>query len=342
MGVRTIGPKAIAIAVAAGFAAIAGATADEVKLTGGSVTLVVGYGPGGGYDAYARLAADHIGKFLPGTPVVVVDNMEGGGGRRSVVYLASAAPKDGTVITLVPSPIAFDSVQGQIPGNVNANDFGFIGRLTSTVDVEITWKTSATKTFEDAKNRETIVGSSGVTSNASFVPRIMNALFGAKFKIVEGYKSAADAVLAMQRGEVEGTVQTLQTMNVLHPEWTAEGDVNILWQQTMKRHPNYPDIPAIGEFATNDAQRQVLALAASTSAIGRSLAVPPGTPPAVLQMYRTAFQQMIKDPEFIADAKTRKLPLDPATGDDVAGYVRETMATPAPAIEMLRDALKVE
>ena len=258
-------------------------TRADDAFAGKTITIVVGYAAGGGYDAYARLAADHLGKFLPGHPAVIVENMEGGGGRRSEVFLATAAPKDGTVMSIVPNSFAADSAQKLIEGDVDARAFGFIGRLVAGSDAELTWKTSQTKNFQDAMTRETIVGADGVGGNSSTIPRVLNALFGTRFKIVEGYKGTADTALAMQRGEVEGMIMSLQNLKALHPEWLEPGAVNFLWVQAPKRYNNFPDVPALVEFATNDEQRAILNFLCGNSALGRSLTTPPGVPAEILQ-----------------------------------------------------------
>src|SRR5262249_36342554 len=151
-----------------------------------------------------------------------------------------------------------DSAQKLIAGNVDARDFGYIGRLAAGSDAELTWKTSATKTFKDALARETILGADGVGGNSSTVPRVLNALLGTKFKVVEGYKGTPDTALAMQRGEVEGMIFALQTIKTLHPDWIDQKAVNFLWVQAPQRVAEYPDVPTLVEFATNDEQRAIL------------------------------------------------------------------------------------
>jgi tripartite-type tricarboxylate transporter receptor subunit TctC len=325
--------------MAAGIGAMALALAQtapasaEADFAGKTITIVVGFGAGGGYDAYARLAADHLGAFLPGRPTVIVDNMTGGGGRKSEAYLATAAPTDGTVISLMPNTTPLDSLEGGFTGAVTANDFFFIGRLSANASGEITWKTSATKTFADAKTRETIVASSGVGDPASFVPRIMNTLFGTQFKIVQGYKGTSDMALAMERGEVEGFSLPLSLVSTLHPDWMADHAINILWQSALNRSPEFADVPAIMEFATNDDERALLGLAVSTAEMGRSLAAPPGVPADVVTAYRKAFDAMVKDADFLADAKTRRLTLDPQSGEDLQAFIKTMLASPAASVE---------
>jgi tripartite-type tricarboxylate transporter receptor subunit TctC len=338
-------PRPIRHLLAAGatvLAMVASAAAAEVDFAGKTITIVVGFGAGGSYDLCARLAADHLGRFLPGNPTVVVENMPGGGGARAVAFLAAAAPKDGTVVSLIPSTIIFDSAMGNLPAGVEAGDFGYVGRLTSPLGVAVTWHTSPTKTVADAKLRDTTMAATGATSMSSFIPRLLDALIGTKFKVVEGYKGSADMALAMERGEVGGLSWNLDSIASAHPNWLGADGVNILWLIALERNRHYPDIPALTEFAENEQQRALIAVVASEGGIGRSLALPPGVPDEVVAAYQSAFDQMIKDPGFIADAGRRMLPLDPASGSTVRDIVRTTLKTPPGTIEALDRILKSE
>ena len=306
---------------------------------GKTLTIVVGFGVGGGYDLYARLAADHLGKHIPGNPTVLVQNMPGGGGRRSIVYIAGAAPKDGTSISLIPQAIAFDSVLGEIPGNVDAASFNLIGRLSTNVELQVTWHTSATKSFEDAKRRETVTAATGATGISSFVPRTMNALLQTKFKVVDGYQGSAEMALAVERGEAEGMVQTWAGLQSTHPQWLSERRLNLLWQIGTSRHPELPDVPAIVELAQTPEQLSALKLIAGTADIGRSLAAPPGVPAERVQILRAGFDAMVKDAAFLADAKRRNLPIEPASGEEVQALVASAMATPESVLKTVRKIL---
>ncbi|MEQ9692184.1 MAG: tripartite tricarboxylate transporter substrate-binding protein [Bauldia litoralis] len=325
--ISTVAAFAMATMISTGATTIA--TAEEVDFSGKTITIVVGFGAGGGYDAYGRLAADHLGKHLEGNPTVIVENMPGGAGQRSAVYMATAAPKDGTSITVIPASIAFDAIRGGMASEIEPLAFRPIGRLTSIIEAQLTWHDSPTKTFADAQERETLVAGDGARGNASTVLSVMNARFGAKFNPVLGYKGTADMALAMERGEVEGIVHPLQTLDATHPDWVSENKVNFLWQQATARHPDYPEIPAIVEFADDAEGKALLSLLARQGEIGRSLSAPPGTPPETVEAFRAAFDAMIVDPDFIADARTRNLPLDPATGEEVEELIAATIESPA-------------
>ena len=325
-----------AAAVAALIVASTAASAEDDFFQGKTMTIVVGFEAGGGYDAYARLVADHLGKYIPGNPTIIVQDMPGGGGRRAIVYLGTAAPRDGTVISVLPSPVAFDSVQSSTPDTVDASTFNYIGRLDSLIAAEVTWHTSATKTVDDAKLRETTLASSGVASSSSFIPRMLNDMIGTKFTVVEGYKGIPDMSLAMERGEVEGALVSATTITMTNPDWLTDGKVNLLWLVATTSRPEFPGVPSIVELAQNEEQKELLWLAASTADVGRPLAAPPGVPSDRVEILRRAFNAMIRDPDFLADAKTRNLSLDPAPAEDVQAAVSKTMSTPPAIVEKLK------
>ncbi len=330
----------IAAAIACAVGSAKAETAGKVDFAGKTITLVVGFGVGGSYDASARLAADHLGRFLPGHPTVIVENMSGGGGARAVAFLATAAPKDGTVVSIIPATVAFDSALGQLPPNVKADDFAYIGRVTSPASIVFTGDASPTKTIADAKMRETTMAASGAGASSSYLPRVANALLGTKFKVIEGYKGTADMALAMERGEVEGFTWNLDSIASSHPEWLGDEGLNIFFVTSVERSPRHPDTPALTELAENDEQRSLFALLAAEGDIGRSLVLPPGVSDDLIAAYRAAFDEMIRDPDFIAGAKQRGVPVDPASGEAVQKIVTTSMNVSPATIKVLADILK--
>ena len=310
------------------------AVADFYK--GKTVKIVVGFGVGGGYDIYARLAAEHFGRFVPGNPTVIVENMPGGGGVRAASFLHAAAPKDGTVLSVIVQAIAFESVLGNLPGKIDASQYNFIGRLTSNVEAQFTWHASPTKSLEDAKRREVIVGATGTTSPSTIVPRMLNEAIGAKFKIVQGYPGTAEAALAMERGEVEGMMQSLESLQSAKPDWLREKKINFIWQLALKPHPEFADVPAVGQLGDTAEEQSMLKLIAGTADIGRSLVAPPGVPAERVAALRKAFQAMVADPQFQAAAKARNATLDPASGESLQEIVAAAMATPQAVVERTR------
>jgi tripartite-type tricarboxylate transporter receptor subunit TctC len=329
---------ALAALALAGTTGVKGAKADPVAdfYKGKTVKIIVGFAPGGGYDIYGRLAAEHLGRFIPGNPTVIVENMPGGGGVRAASFLHSAAPKDGTVLTVIVQSIAFDSVLGELPGKIDAGAYNFIGRLTSNVETQFTWHTSPTKTLEDAKRNAVIVGATGASSPSTIVPRMLNEAIGTKFKIVQGYSGTAEVSLAMERGEVEGMMQSLESLQSARPDWLREKKVNLIWQLAVKPHASFPDVPAVGQLGDTPEEKSMLRLIAGTAEIGRSLVAPPGIPADRLTALRQAFQTMIADPQFQATAKSRNASLDPLSGEALQDLVAAAMKTPKEVVERTR------
>jgi tripartite-type tricarboxylate transporter receptor subunit TctC len=315
-------------------AAKADPVADFYK--GKTVKIIVGFGVGGGYDIYGRLAAEHLGRFIPGNPTVIVENMPGGGGVRAASFLHSAAPKDGSVLSVIVQSIAFDSAIGELPGKIDAGRYNFIGRLTSNVEAQFTWHTSKTKTLEDARRQEVIVGATGAASPSSVVPRMLNETIGAKFRVVQGYPGTAEAALAMERGEVEGMMQSVESLQSARPDWIAEKKINFIWQLALKPHKDFPDVPAVGQLGDTPEEQAMLKLIAGTADIGRSLVAPPEVPTERVKALRAAFQAMVADEQFKAAAKARNANLDPAPGETLQEIVAAAMATPKPVIERTR------
>jgi tripartite-type tricarboxylate transporter receptor subunit TctC len=262
--------------------------------------------------------------------------MPGGGGVRAAAFLHGVAPKDGSVLSVIVQSIAFDSVLGELPGKIDASTYNFIGRLTSNVETQFTWHTSPTKSLEDAKRNAVIVGATGASSPSSIVPRMLNEAIGTRFKIVQGYPGTAEASLAMERGEVEGMMQSLESLQTARPDWLRDKKINPIWQLALKRHPALPDVPAVGELGDTPDEQSMLKLIAGTAEIGRSLVAPPGVPAERVAALRKAFQAMVADPQFQATAKNRNATLDPLSGDALQEQMTAAMATPKSVVDRTR------
>jgi tripartite-type tricarboxylate transporter receptor subunit TctC len=307
---------------------------------GKTITITVGVGPGGGYDLYARLAAEFLGRHIPGKPNIVVVNLPGGGGLRAALQLFNTAPKDGTALCAIVQSVGFDSVLGELP--VRASEFNFIGRMTSSVEMQLLWHTSPTRTLEDAKRRVTVIGATGTSSPSSIVPKLLNDAIKTQFKIVGGYPGTQDSSLAMERGEVEGTLKSLEAVQATNRDWLDSGKVRILWQLGMQRNSAFPDAPAIGELGDDDEGRSMLKLIASTAEIGRSLVTAPGVPPERVAMLRDAFQRMLADPDFRAAAQQRNAGLAPATGEALQKIIQDTTQTSEPVVARVKRSISAQ
>lgn len=325
--------KRVAIALILLVSAVSLAAADPIAdfYTGKTVRMLVGYGPGGGYDIYARLVAEFLPKFLPGHPSIVTENMPGAGSFAAAKYIANVAPQDGTVLASLAQTFALDSAVGG-SGRANAAAFHYVGRVTTNIDVGVARVSSGIKSIADVRARPYTVGASGRGSTTDIYAEALNAYGGTKFKIVIGYKGTSEILLAMERGEVDiDGAYGLPGMLTTHPDWVKGGAV-LIYQASLKRSPLIPTVPTLGELALADEGKAILGAIASTAEIGRSIISGPGVPADRLAALRKAFAEMVKDPDFVAACEKRHLMLDPASGEDMDAIVKSTFALPKSTI----------
>jgi tripartite-type tricarboxylate transporter receptor subunit TctC len=324
-------PLALALLLAASSVSVADPIADFYS--GKTLRMLVGYGPGGGYDIYGRLVAEFLPKFLPGHPSIVTENMPGAGSFAAAKYVANVAPKDATVLASLAQTFALDSAVGG-SDKTNAADFHYVGRVTTNIDVGVA-RTPGIKSIDDVRKKQYIVGASGRGSTTDIYAEALNAYGGTKFKIVLGYKGTSEILLAMQRGEVDiDGAYGLPGMLASHPDW-IRGGATLLFQAALKRSPLLPNVPTLPELAQSDEGRAILRAIASTAEIGRSIISGPGVPADRLAALRQAFAQMVKDPDFVAACEKRHLMLDPASGEDMDAIVKETFALPKPTLDKI-------
>lgn len=321
--------------------AIADTAADFYK--GKTIRVVIGYGEGGGYDLYGRLAAQYLGRFVPGNPSVIAQNMPGAGSRIAAKYLYTAAPKDGTHIGIVSQAIANDAALEGGSKDFDVTRFAWIGRFNSNVDVGITLHDSSIKTLQDALTREVAIGGLAPGTNSVIVPRLLNSLLGTKFKIIQGYKSSAEVSLAAERREVDAVAAIgWPTIKSTKPEWLGEKKANVIYQVALKRHAEIPDAPALGELGKTPEANAIFRFIASSSDIGRSLFAPPDVPPERIAALRKAFMAMLDDPEFKADTDRRRIEIDPLDGQKIGEIVKETMATSRDLLDRVKEAFEAK
>jgi tripartite-type tricarboxylate transporter receptor subunit TctC len=306
---------------------------------GKTVRMVIGYGVGGNYDLYGRLAAEFLGRHIPGNPTIVPVNMPGAGGFKAVDYLYRVAPKDGTHLGAVAQQLAMTLLVDTKMG-IDPTKFSYLGRLTSMVDVAVALPKSGLKSVEDARKRDVTVGAGQSTSTSAIYARALNVYAGTRFKIVTGYSGTAEIQLAAERGEVDvNGGESLPAIIVQYPEW-LEGKAILLYQSGLTRYSLLAQVPTMLELATNDEGRTVMRVLAGTAEIGRSILTPPDVPAERVAALRAAFAAMVKDPDFIAATKKRKLMIDPASGEQMDAVTRETMKLPKETVEALRRVMQ--
>jgi tripartite-type tricarboxylate transporter receptor subunit TctC len=302
---------------------------------GKSLRMLIGYGPGGGYDLYGRLVAEFLPRHIPGNPVIVPQNMPGGGSFVAAKFMYEAAPKDGTVFGSLAQTLALDSMTNTTI-KLDITKFSYLGRVVTNIDTGVTLPKSGIKSFEDARTQQYIVGTSGGGSTTVLFPSALNAYGGAKFKLVRGYSGTTDIILAMERGEVDIVgAYGLPGILVSQPGWVHRGEATFLYQAALKRHRLLPNVAALPELATSDEGRVVLQAAASTGEFGRSILTTPGVPPERLAALRAAFTAMLKDPDFLAAAEKRNMMIDPGAGEEMDEIVRQTLRLPQAVAEQI-------
>lgn len=305
------------------------------------LTLIVGYSPGAAYDIYARTVGRHIGKHIPGQPKVIVQNMPGAGSMKAVNYLYGLGRKDGSQIAAFARGIAMQPLLDDQGVQFDATKLEWIGSPSSEVSVVLSWHKTPFMRLEDAKEREMSVGASGSGADSAIFPKILNGVLGTKFKVVTGYPGNAEMLLAVERGEVDGNAGTSwATLSGSKKDWVADKKINILVQLGLKKHPDLPDVPLVLDLASTPEDRKVLELIVSRQAMAYPFAAPPGIPGDRLQALRTAFDKMVQDPEFMADAKKQGFDVDPMGGAEIAAIIKDLYASPPALVERARAALQ--
>lgn len=330
---------AMAVA-AAGASAQAQSVADFYK--GKTVTIYIAFSPGGTYDLFGRMVARHIGKHIPGNPNVIGSNMPGAGGLTATNYMYRAAAKDGTAMAIVTQNVAIEEALKNKAVQYKSNEFNWIGRATSNIEIHVLSTKSPGHTIEGAKKHETPVASTGPGSPSDSYPRLLNATIGTKYKVIRGFPGSTNGLLAVERGEVDGALTSWNTMKSTRMDWLTEKRAFIPVQYVMKRSPELKDVPTPLELATNEADRKLLAFAISSAEIGRSFLAPPGVPEDRVKALRAAFDAAMKDKDLLAEVEKAKLDFEPATGEELAKIVAETLEVDEATIERMRKITTAE
>jgi tripartite-type tricarboxylate transporter receptor subunit TctC len=314
----------VAIAIALALASPAYAQSAEDFYRGKTLTILVGFTAGGGYDLYARLLGRHIGKHIPGNPAIVVQNMPGAGSMKATQYVYGVAPKDGLTLATVSRGMVTEPLLNA--ANFDPTKLTWLGTITSETSVCATWKTSAVKTWDDMFQREFSLGGSAVGADPDTFALILRNVFGAKVKLVTGYPGGNDINLAMERQEVDGRCGWSWTSLKSQKQWLPQ--VNLLVQFNLEKNSDLPNVPAALEQARNDEQRQVLRLLIAGQYVGRPFFTSPGIPAERKAALRAAFDATIKDAEFLADAAKLDLEISPISAGPVDAFLAELYRTP--------------
>ena len=332
----------LAGAATAFLAGVAHAQSPSDFYKGKNVELIIGYPTGGSNDIYSRLVAQHLGRHIPGNPNVITRNMPGAGSFLAVNTIYNTSPKDGTVLGLGSPTMALDEKLGNKGVRFKTSELIWIGRLGPLVNMVFTWKTSPVKTIEDAMKIESTLSGTGAGSTVSIYPLTLNNVLGAKFKLVMGYKGSNEAMLALERGEVEGHSTAFEAVRAAKPSWLKDGSINILAQFGLQRLPELPTVPTAIEVADTPEKKQILTSIMSASEIGTSFFTTPGVPADRVQALRRAFDATTKDPALIADLNKMGMSMGPMTGEEVQKLIATVVDMSPELLEKVRKAYPAE
>ena len=324
-----------AVALLAGGAG--GAFAAEDFYKGKQVSIMVS--GAGSYDAYARLLAKYLPKYIPGEPNFIVKNMTGASGLKAANYIYNAAPKDGTEIAGTHGHIPTIAVFRDQGVQYDATKLAWIGSVTKEIFMGYVWHNAPIQSMLDARTKEAIVGGQALGSMSIDIPVLANAMMGTRFKIVTGYSGSNEVRLAIERGEIHGVFGTAWSslMNG-QPDWIANKSIKVVAQFGEKAHPELPGVPSLLDFVVKPEDRQALQAFLARQETGKPYFAPPGTPPERLAILRRAFDAAVRDPAFLEEAAKSNLDVDgPMTGQEIEALVVRMSKTPPAVAQRIND-----
>jgi len=338
---KGFGSRAALAMIAAAWSMTAPAVADPVAdfYKGKTISLIVGSGPAGGYDLSARLVAQHLPRFVPGNPNVVVRNMPGASSNVAALHVFNVAARDGSVLGMFQPTFVVEKVNDRSL-KYEPDQFTWIGRVDTSTLVGIVWHASPVQTVADAKQKPALLAGIASSGTAATVPWALNRIVGTKFKVALGYSSSADVGLAIERGEADGTGSTSWDYLETRPEWLVQKKITFLYTIALARYREIPSIPTILELTDSETDRKVLGLIASGSTIGRSIVGPPDVPRERTAALQRALDGMLKDSDFLADANARHLGVDPLSGPELARIVSGVTGAPADVIAKMQSVTR--
>jgi len=310
-------------------AAPARADAVEDFYRGRTVSIIIGYSVGGGYDTYARLLSRFIGNHIPGKPNVVAQNMPGAGSIKAANYLFSVAPKDGTQFGTFGRAVPVAPLLNVAGASFDGTKLTWLGSISKDTSLCITSDRSQVKSWDDFLKKPSTLGGEGAGSDPDMFTLLYKNVFGAQAKLVTGYPGTNDTTLAMERGEIDGFCGlSWSTMKARHPQWIKDKSVNMIVQAGMEKESALKDVPFVLDLTKDNEQQQILKVILVSQEMARPFAAPPGIPADRKAALIKAFADTMTDPEFLAEAKKQVLDVEPVAAKNVDAMLREVYATP--------------
>lgn len=319
--------------------------ADFYKTT--RMTMVIGAAPGGGYDFYSRLLVRHIVKYIPGNPSMISQNMPGAASIRAANYTYNVAKQDGSIIAALNRTAAFAQIFGQKGAQFDPVKFQWLGSLNIEAGILRVRADSGVKTIADARQKSIILGATAPNADSSNYPALLNNTLGTKFRLVFGYPSGPAIDLAIERGEVQGQTDSTSSMLARWPEWRTQ--FHLPAQLSLTKHPALPDVPLILDFIKEGnvapgvdvkEAETFWRIMLAQQVMGRPFVLGPEVPKDRVAALRAAFQKMLSDKDFLADAKRQRRQILPASGEEVQKIIVEVAGAPKATIAKLTETLK--
>ena len=302
---------------------------------GKTISVYIGGTPGASYDTQGRLLARHMGRYITGTPNFVVQNLIGAGGIRMVNFLHTQAPKDGAQLGMIPNTLPALQAVGGRGVQFDLGQFRWIGSITPVSLTMTAWRGRGITSLQDAKTREVVAAASAKGAITYTVPALTNAILGTKFKIVTGYQGLADISLALERGEAEAVMSSIENWKVTKPDWWNDKKV-LMFIQAEPKSSDIPDVPSIQELAGNDEDRRLANFVLAGSKLGFPMAAGPGGPPESTRILRAAFMSAMRDPAFKAEAAKMLLDVNPVSGEELTAIVTDVLTAPKSLVDRAR------
>ena len=345
--IRSIAYAAVAVVTLAGFGRFSPVAADPIAdfYSVKRITILISSRAGSGYDVYARLLGRNLSNYIPGKPKIIPRNMPGAGGMRLLNHAYNKGKRDGTLLFTLHYNLPMYQAMGGRGVKYDASKIIGLGRLLASNAVTGVWSTSKSKVknIKDAHKRQAVIGATGVTSNSTVYPHVLNNMLGTKFKVVPGYAGGGSVFLAMERGEIDGFgAYSYLTLKSIKPDYLSKKKFNPIVQWGPKRELEWAHVPTAVDLAKSKIDRAAMIIASTGPEIGFSYFMPPAVPKARVAALRKAFNTMVKDKAFLDKAKRHKLALRPADSTFVEKLVANVMAAKPPVIDRLRQLMLIK
>jgi tripartite-type tricarboxylate transporter receptor subunit TctC len=312
--------------------------AESPFFKGKTIRFVIGTSPGGGHDIHVRTLAKELGKFVPGQPRVIVQNMTGGGGVVAGNYIYKVAKPDGLSIGFFPGGNILLDLIGQTGVEFSSRKFQWIGTASTAVATCFARRDAGVKTISDAigSPKPFILGSSGRGTTMSIHPRALNEVLGTNFEVIEGYRGAAEVYAALERGEVSGVCGLFwSSIQTARPDWVSKGYINVFLQLGLDKHSELKEVPWVMDLVKKPQDRQFLEALFAPLRMARPFFVHPEVEPERVKILREAFMGVLTNASFLKQAERMRLEISPSSGEEVQSLVEKVFASPPAVVKAI-------